>query len=166
MSRDVLERINRWQNDPALVPPTRPCRSAAEAAVRIEQTMDDFSSDNLRARPLYLIHIGDEAVGECNFEKDPPQVLKHHPGTAWVGIVIGEASARGKGIGAEAMRLLESEIWRAGLRRIELGCFEFNVRAMAMYRRMGYHEFGRVPDFTWFDGGLRTDVRFEKFRPG
>jgi len=101
-------------------------------------------------------------VGEMNYQVDPEQLLRRVPGTAWIGIQIGEPRARGKGIGAQAMHYLEERIRDRGLRRIELGVFEFNKPARTLYRRLGYREFGRIPDFTFWKGKMWEDIRMEK----
>ena len=83
-------------------------------------------------------------------------------GSAWIGISIGEASARGKGTGTQAMEYLEEQIKTQDLRRIELGVFEFNTNAMKLYEKMGYREIGRIEEFTYWQGKMWTDIRMEK----
>ena len=98
-----------------------------------------------------------------NFQVDPEHLLKPVPGSAWIGITIGEPEARGRGIGREAMRYLEAQITAKGLKRIELGVFEFNAAAIALYRKLGYREFARIEDFTYWQGRLWKDIRMEKY---
>jgi RimJ/RimL family protein N-acetyltransferase len=40
---------------------------------------------------------------------------------------------------------------------------EFNDIARKLYESLGYIEFARIPDFTWWNGELRTDIRLEKY---
>ena len=84
-------------------------------------------------------------------------------GTAWISITIGEEIARGKGIGYQALQYLEQEIRKQGLKRIELGVFEFNTAAIKLYQRAGYREIGRIPDFTYWQGKMWQDIRMEKY---
>ena len=111
---------------------------------------------------LYLIYADGELVGEMNYIADPPQLLKDEPGSAWLGITIGEAFARGKGVGMLAMQYLEDEIRAQGLARMELGVFEYNTSALKLYRKMGFQEIGRIESFTYWNGQMWTDIRMEK----
>jgi len=47
------------------------------------------------------------------------------------------------------MEYLEKEIGNKGLKRIELGVFEFNENARRLYLKLGYKEIGRIDDFTY-----------------
>ena len=98
-----------------------------------------------------------------NYQIDPDFLFKREAGTAWVGIVIGETSARGKGIGTQTMQHLEEQIQAKGLKRIELGVFEFNRSAIKLYKKLGYKEIGRIDDFTYWQGRMWQDIRMEKY---
>jgi RimJ/RimL family protein N-acetyltransferase len=113
-----------------------------------------------------LIYLEDQLVGEIDFQIDPRHPIKKEVGTAWLGIVLGEASARGKGIGPLALQYVEEEIKDQGLRRIELGVFEFNTNAIKLYQRAGYREIGCIPNFTYWQGKLWQDIRMEKYVRG
>ena len=111
----------------------------------------------------YLIYADDDLVGELSFQIDPAHLYKKDTSTAWLGILIGEESARGKGVGVQAMQYLEEQIQTQGLNRIELGVFEFNTRALQLYRNLGYQEIARIDDFTYWDGKMWQDIRMEKY---
>jgi len=57
---------------------------------------------------------------------------------------------------------LEEEIKRQGLKRIELGVFEFNTNAIKLYESMGYKEIIRIDGFTYWEGKIWQDSRMEK----
>ena len=97
-----------------------------------------------------------------NYQVDPGQLYIKEPGSAWIGIDIGEESARGKGIGTQAMQYLEEQIKVQGMHRIELGVFEFNTNAIKLYKKMGFKEIARIPDFTYYQGKMWEDIRMEK----
>ena len=109
------------------------------------------------------IYLDDQLVGEMNYMVDPPHLYKKEPGTAWIGITIGDAAAQGKGVGRAAMQFLEEQIRAQGLKRIELGVFEFNTRAHHLYQKLGYQEIGRVAAFTYWDDKMWADIRMEKY---
>lgn len=158
---DVIAAFTRWENDPLLIPLARPNRSQEDLERRHEVTHAAMRQ-RLASQRIYLISLGARLIGEMSYQIDPGHLLKQVPGTAWVGITIGEAQARGRGIGGVALRHLEREIAAAGLQRIELGVFAFNRPALALYTRLGYQEFGRVDDFTYWQGRMWQDIRMEK----
>lgn len=81
----------------------------------------------------------DKLIGRCLlFNID--QVNRH----AMLGIVIGEKEYWGKGYGQEATSLLlDFGFNLLNLNNIMLGAFEFNTRALACYRKIGFKEIGR-----------------------
>lgn len=116
-------------------------------------------SDPLNHR--YMILSDGEIVGHANFHVGHACV-DHDPFTAWIGIVIGERSAQGKGLGKFVMDKLEEEIRELGVFQLELGVFEFNLRARKLYDKMGYREKNIIPNFTWWDGRMWADIRMSK----
>lgn len=63
---------------------------------------------------------------------------------AEIGIVIGKKDAHGKGIGTEAMKLLQSFAFeRMNLNRLELVVHDYNPRAYRCYTKCGFVEEGR-----------------------
>lgn len=161
-SSEIPAAFTKWENDPALVHLNRPNHSQADIERQSEVDWDELGQ-RLEYQTIYLIHLDDQLVGTMEFRRDPPHLYKKEPGTAWIGITIGEESARGKGIGPLAMQYLEDEIRKAGYKRIELGVFEFNTRAQKLYQKMGYIEIGRIPDFTFWQDKMWMDIRMEKY---
>ena len=119
--------------------------------------------DRLQTHRFYLIYLQGQSIGEMDYQVDPPHLYKQEPGSAWIGILIGEESGRGRGIGSLAMQYLEQQIRVPGLKRIELGVFEFNTNAIKLYQKLGYQEFARIADFTYWDGRMWQDIRMEKY---
>ncbi len=161
---EVAAAFTRWESDLSLIPLSRPNRSQ-EDIEKVEAVTVETLEHRLERNTIFLIYYGGKLVGEINYQVDPPQLFKKVEGTAWVGITIGEKDARGKGIGSQAMQFLEKQILATWLKRIELGVFEFNKPALALYRKMGYVEIGRIKDFTFWNGRMWQDIRMEKF-PG
>jgi len=68
--------------------------------------------------------------------------LQH--GTAELGIIIGEADARGKGYGTEATRLLLDYAFTAvGLHNVMLRVYAFNLAGIRAYEKAGFQVIGR-----------------------
>jgi len=158
----VVEVFNKWENDPALIPLIRPNKNKAELERQEKITMDDLSK-RLENHHIFLIYLDDQLIGEINYMVDPSHLYKKAPGTAWIGITIGESTGRGKGIGSAAIQYLEEQIKKSGMKRIELGVFEFNIHAQKLYQKLGYKEIGRIEDFTFWQDKMWEDIRMEKF---
>jgi len=159
---EIARAFNKWENDPFLIPLTRPNRNQEELARQVSVTAESLSK-RLQDHPIYLIFFDGQLVGEMNYQIDPDHLYKKEPGTAWIGICIGEALARGKGVGTQAMQYLENQIQTKGLKRIELGVFEFNTKAIKLYQKLGYQEIGRINAFTYWQGRMWQDIRMEKY---
>ena len=159
---DIAEAFTRWENDPLLIPLSRPNQTKEDLERRESVTCDSLLQ-RLAHNHIYLIYYNEQLVGEMNYQVDPRHLFKKEPGTAWIGITIGEAHARGKGIGRLSLQHLEQQIRAHGLPRIELGVFAFNAPAHALYQKMGYKEIGRVEGFTYWQGQMWQDIRMEKY---
>lgn len=159
---NLVEQMNRWDNDSTLIPLIRPNQNKMEFEKRYKMTIEDLTK-RLENHEIHLIYLDDKVVGEMNFMVDPVHLLNKVPGTAWIGITIGEPEGRGKGIGQEAIHYLEEQIKKQGLKRVELGVFEFNIPAHKLYKKMGYTEIGRIENFTYWKEQMWTDIRMEKY---
>ena len=159
---EVLEYLNKWENDAALIPLIRPNRNQEALEIREVLTAQDLE-ERLVHNHTFLIYQDGKLVGEMDYQIDPKHVYKKETGTAWIGIILGEEIARGKGIGQQALQYLEEEIRKQGLKRIELGVFEFNTSAIKLYQKAGYQEIGRLPDFTYWNDRMWQDIRMEKY---
>lgn len=159
---ELAAAFSRWENDPELVHLARPNFSADDLERREVITSEKLAR-RLEHNRIYLIYLGAQLVGEMNYQVDPAHLHRREPGTAWIGITIGEATGRGRGVGGAAIRHLEGQIAEQGLRRIELGAFEFNAPALTLYRRLGYREFAVIEGFTYWQGRMWSDIRMEKY---
>ena len=159
---EELELFNKWDNDPELVPYIRysPDREAFEKK-RVFTHAD--IEKRLKKLHLYMVCLDEKPVGFFDFTIDPDMLHRKVPRTGWPAVVIGEKSARGKGIGVKVLDFLEIEMKKLGVKRVELGVFEYNERAIRLYEKCGYREFARIPDFTYYDGKMYADIRMEKY---
>ncbi|MEH7111358.1 GNAT family N-acetyltransferase [Neobacillus niacini] len=157
-----VDVFNRWENNPELIPLTRPNQNQLELERQEILTLDKLTQ-RLKYTQIYLIYLDDQLIGEMNYMVDPSHLYKKESGTAWIGITIGEPQGRGKGIGYKAIQYLEEEIKKQGLYRVELGVFEFNIQAQNLYRKLGYKEIGRIENFTFWQDKMWKDIRMEKY---
>jgi diamine N-acetyltransferase len=84
--------------------------------------------------------------------------IDHRNGTASFGISISEPSARGKGYGTEATRLiLDLAFDQLGLHNVSLDVFANNPAGIRAYEKAGFTEYGRIRE-AYVSGGRRWDV--------
>lgn len=150
-----LPVIAGWLMDPGIkatqsriaAPPSE--RSAREWVSEWSANKSDdvgYSIETLDAEPTLVGHIGlFDTAG------------KDRCGT--IGIVLGPRYL-GKGYGTDAMRLIVAFGFRElGLHRVQLGVYEFNVRAIAAYRKAGFVEEGRRREAIYHDGRWYDNVQ-------
>ena len=78
----------------------------------------------------------------------------------WVAIAFGDEANRGKGYGYEAMQLLlKFAFHELNLHRVQLTVFEYNIRAIRLYEKMGFVREGTQREFLQRDG-RRYDMYF------
>ncbi len=159
---EIAAVFNKWEHDPALVYLTYPNENEAALESRETVTVETLL-EQLTDHHQYLMYLDQQLVGEMSYSVDPPYLYKPETGTAWLGITIGEEKGRGKGLGYQALQFLEEQIKAQGLKRIELGVFEFNARAFKLYQKLGYQEIGRIDNFTYWRGRMWQDIRMEKY---
>lgn len=159
---EIAASFSKWENDHLLIPLTRPNLNEEDLLGRKPVSVEDLL-ERIKHSHTYLIYAQGELVGEMGYKVDPAYVYKKVKGTAWISITIGEESGRGKGIGYQALRYLEEQIKLQGLKRVELGVFEFNTRAVKLYQKSGYEEIARIEDFTYWQGKMWQDIRMEKY---
>ncbi len=158
---EIASTLESWSNDPLITHLIRPNQNQNELEGFVEVSVESLEKQ-LGEFSIYLIYMDGLLVGEMNFLADPNHLYKKEVGTAWIGLVIGEESARGKGIGNQAIKHLEKKIRGQKFSRIELGVFEFNIRAIKLYEKLGYQEIGRISNFTYWRGKMWQDIRMEK----
>lgn len=109
-----------------------------------------------RTSALDAANEGEERlVGSCTLSS-----LDLENGSATYHIVIGEPSARGRGIGRAATRLVADFAFDGlGLARLSLSVFAFNVAAMRCYAAAGFREEGRSRDAIVRDGRRWDEVK-------
>jgi RimJ/RimL family protein N-acetyltransferase len=86
--------------------------------------------------------------------------------SAELGVLIGEADARGKGYGSDAIRvLLRHLVHDRGLHRVSLTTLAWNERALRTYLSLGFREEGVLRDHRYVDGGYVDEIQMSMLRP-
>ena len=93
-------------------------------------------------------HVGNIKLGPINWV--------HR--RAYLGLLLGDPSSRGKGLGGEAIELvLEHGFRTLNLHRIELGCYAAHSAAVALYQKLGFTIEGRIRE-EYYKQGLHHDI--------
>lgn len=132
--------------------PATPSREAWQARLTAREA--DPGSD-----VSFVIDVDGAAVGNIGlFDMDD---LARH---AEVGIAL-IPTARGRGIGTEAMRqILEYAFLRANLRRVHLEVISSNAAAIRSYEKAGFVVEGRQREHAWVRGRYEDIVRMGLLR--
>lgn len=111
----------------------------------------------------FFIACDNIIIGDINIIDNPDFLVKKDRNSCWLGITIGEKAYQGLGIGKKAMNFIENYSYDLGYKRMELGVFAFNEKAIAFYKKLGYKQIGIIPKFTFHNGSWHDDIRFEKY---
>lgn len=155
--KEDFEFIAKWmgQEDAHLFTPS----FLLEKKRTVDEMWEDFLN---KKKEIYLVEYENKIVGEFSIDFEFPNLSSSDKKTAWIGILFGEKSARGKGLGKKTMDFLEAESKKLGAQRIELGCFEYNTSAIEFYKKIGYKEIRRIDKFTMYQDKWWQDIRMEK----
>ena len=145
LESDDMEAMWRWQNDWTT---QRLGDESPELALSHDAVQRTFGPDS--GFNTYIIETLDGSViGNCGFYNYSGR--NRH---CSVGIWIGEAEARGRGYGTEALRLLLGYLFQQmGLHRVALTVVADNAQAIASYKKCGFREEGREREAVFKDGG-------------
>jgi RimJ/RimL family protein N-acetyltransferase len=111
--------------------------------------MRDFVLNQIKAgSPGFVALAGVEVVGWCDIRRSPFAAYAHR-GAVGMGVV---SEHRGRGIGFRLLGAALEEAFRRGLGRIELDVRVDNVRAIALYEKVGFKREGVIRDAFFVDG--------------
>jgi RimJ/RimL family protein N-acetyltransferase len=128
----------KWDNDLRV---TLPLGDEAYTLTSIDKELENIKNILQNQSPVFgiLDCKSGRLIGRCMLF-DIDRVNR----SAMMGIVIGETDFWGLGYGQEATRLLlEYGFQLLNLNSIILGVFEYNQRAVACYKKVGFKEIGR-----------------------
>jgi RimJ/RimL family protein N-acetyltransferase len=154
----------KWENDPSIrhLFCYFPDKEASVHVVTAEEVGLRGLNKSKKIQQRLMILLDSRPVGEMSVSIDGKESISGLPGTAWIGIVLGEPEARGRGVGQQAMKHLESQAIGLGAQRIELGVFSFNAAAINFYEKLNYTEFTRIPDYAYWNHRMWDDIRMVK----
>jgi RimJ/RimL family protein N-acetyltransferase len=127
---------------------------ASTEAPPIESTRE-FVMKNISVRNPQLVALeAEEVVGWCDVRRE--HFLAHaHCGTLGMGIL---PAFRGKGLGRRLMQATLEAAHREGFVRVELMAHADNLRAIALYEKLGFAHEGVTRDSVCIDGRFVDSV--------
>jgi RimJ/RimL family protein N-acetyltransferase len=157
---DDAETYVRWLNDfqvtDGIGGSTRTMSVKAE-----REWIESAQSASAQEHQFAIIRLSDDKLlGNCGiFGIHTPSM------NAEVGLFIGEGENRGRGYGAQAMRMLLSYgFFYLNLENIMLKAFSFNEPAIRMYEKVGFREIGRRRRSYYLNGKRYDDVFMDILR--
>jgi ribosomal protein S18 acetylase RimI-like enzyme len=101
-----------------------------------------------KGNPQFVALAGGKVVGWCDVFPEKRETMAHG-GVLGMGVLEGY---RGKGIGVALMRATLAQARKTGFKRVELTVREDNLRAKALYEKVGFQVEGVKRKAGLFDG--------------
>lgn len=129
------------------------------------QMAQSWVNDQIDLETAWIIEIAGRCVGDIRLHSVNPMDAR-----AILGLGILDPTLLGQGYGTEAITLLLKHAFGAmGLHRVSLRVIEFNERAIAAYKKVGFKEEGRERESALVQGQRYDDlimgVLAHEFRP-
>lgn len=155
LRRELIPLYQRWMNDLG----TLRTLGVAPVPMTLERETAWYERVAGKEAPNFTIYeratwrpIGTTSLMEVDRENR----------SAEFGILIGEASGRGRGYGTETTRLMLDYAFTAlGLHSVMLRVYEFNLAGQRAYSKAGFREFGRRRQSKLMGGRLWDTIYME-----
>lgn len=147
-TKDDVPTVTRWyaNTEFSRLLDTSPARARTQKYP--EEWMDEADKSDRMYSFAIRTCADDKLIGLVELEG----IIWQH-GSGWIGIGIGEPEYWGGGYGREAMELLlRFAFWEINLHRVQLSVFAYNVRAIALYEKLGFVREGVQREFVHRDG--------------
>src|SRR6056297_1966395 len=150
-----LGHMMDWINDPNIVKFLSDRFLYPQYRSQVENFLNKTMDENWAGFVISDRETGDY-LGQIDFVE-----IDEKNGCAEVALVIGDTNDASKGIGTEAMQLMmDFGFNNLRLNRIELSCWDYNERAINLYKKLGFTEEGRKRKNRFFDGEYHDEVFF------
>jgi RimJ/RimL family protein N-acetyltransferase len=148
LTSDDLPTIARWHQDAGFARLFDARPAVPKTIGTLDNWLDEYSRTNngfvFAIRPL-----GEETlIGFIEIEG----IMWAHQ-HAWISIAIGDSAHQGRGYGGEALGLaLRFAFHELNLHRVQLTVFSYNLRAIALYEKLGFVREGVYREHLQRDG--------------
>ncbi|MGV8830356.1 MAG: GNAT family N-acetyltransferase [Devosia sp.] len=148
----VSDRYAGWLNDPEVVrfSENRHRKHTVESCAAYVASIDGIHSH------LWAIMLDGEHVGNVGAYRDIPNQ------TADIGIIVGERSAWGKGVGSTAYGAAANWLLGNGCRMVTGGTMAVNTGMLKVFSKCGFSIAGYRPEHFLLDGRPVTMVMASK----
>lgn len=156
LCRGLIPTFTRWRNDVVVA---RTMEYAAGPVTIEERTawFERVSCDTTSIHFTIYEQSSWRAIGITNLHDIDPD-----HGTAEFGLMIGEADARGRGLGTETTRLMRDYAFdHLGLHNLMLRVYDYNLAGIHAYQKAGFREFGRRQQSHWFAGRRWDEISMQ-----
>jgi RimJ/RimL family protein N-acetyltransferase len=148
------EQYTKWLNDPAVAVPLGHYKNLMSLPNE-KKALEGLTSEGHNY--AIILKDGDRLIGNIGFFD-----IDHLSRRATFGLFIGDEEMRGKGYGAEAIRLLlEYGFDTLNLHNVMLQCDSDNKQGIACYKKVGFREFGRRRSSNFKDGNYLDTVHMD-----
>jgi RimJ/RimL family protein N-acetyltransferase len=129
-------------------------------AFPLPQTRDFVLDDIKNSNPQFVALVEGEVIGWCDIRRHyfPSRA---HRGTLGMGII---PAYRGGGLGTRLIRATLEAAFAAGFVRVELDVHADNVRAIALYEKVGFAREGLLRDAVYVDGAYQDSITMTLIR--
>lgn len=151
-------RFVGWINDPAVGKPLQGHKK--RLTLKMETKWIKSLSKNKNQRQFAIdtidgVHIGSIGLRDISSEWN----------NAKFGILIGNKRYWGRGYGTEATKLLMHYAFsKLKLHKIELGVYDFNKRAIKLYKKLGFKVEGVRKDHIFYGGRYYDAIQMGLFK--
>lgn len=153
---DVSDRYVAWLNDARIVAQTEQAGLQHDA-----DSVRAYVEANLRASDALIWRIVAAGIHVGNLRLS--RIHEIHRRAA-IGLIIGESSARGRGIGACAIRLAANHgLGGMGLNKISAGLYATNLPSRTAFERAGFHLEAVLRRHAWHQGHFIDILQMAKF---
>lgn len=145
VNNDEVDSYLKWMNDEAVA-------TNFSLYNRLVSSKNDlkwiYEPNSDMHRYAIVLLDGDGLIGSISLHN-----IDHLNRNAFIGIFIGEQKYRGKGYGAEAIRLLLNYGFKTmNLHNIMLSVHADNYPGIACYKSVGFQEVGRLREWVFKNG--------------
>ncbi len=148
--REDFQHIRKWVNESEVVDNLSDVFLHAQTQEMTEQFLTSvLKGEQQNAYHFVIADLKNEAyIGQIDLTK-----VDWKNRWAEMGIVIGDQENREKGLGREAIGLLQEFVFnRLNLNRLQLAVHAYNTRAYACYIKSGFKEEGRLRESFYING--------------
>jgi RimJ/RimL family protein N-acetyltransferase len=149
LEREDLKQLHKWQNDGDIM---RLARSYPDNMVSMEALENEYEKtikgeDHEKQVFIIQARSGGKAIGWASIRHWGKKALG-----ADIGLAIGEKKHWRKGYGTEVTKLLQHEVFeQLGLHRAEWWTNSDNKGSLALAKKLGFKEEGRLRDAVFYD---------------